>query len=166
MPNEDMDNVLQGSLVVKVLGRFRDDAEAGDILSSMSLENLGLSMADGDLIGGSALVSVEAIDSGQVAHRLCEIGNDGTFFDLCPDENADIGQEMGSRGFALPAVSCGRRCPRVASGRKKVSRLSEDEAQELGADFLKDPIVIMPGEDLVERVQEERSSEDSPGLMP
>lgn len=95
MRKEDMDSVFQASMVVKVLGRFRDDAEAGDILSSMSLQNLGRSMEDGDLIGGSALVSVETLDSGQVAHRLCEIGNDGTFFDLCPDEDADIDEEIG-----------------------------------------------------------------------
>lgn len=55
---------------------------------------------------------------------------------------------------------------RVASGRRKASRLSEDEAPELDADFFQDPITTMPGEDLVERVQEERSSEVAPGLMP
>lgn len=127
MPKEDMDSVFQASMVVKVLGRFRDDAEAGDILSSMSLENLGRSMEDGDLIGGSALVSVETLDSGQVAHRLCEIGNDGTFFDLCPDEDADIGEEIGK--------------PRVcASGRILRAQMSQGWSNErleaLGREFI------------------------------
>lgn len=78
---DDPDPVFEAQIVVTVLGQADTPHEFANWISSISLEDLGHEMDEGELIGTSRIVDTREVPFGQIRHRLQEIGNDGSFFE-------------------------------------------------------------------------------------
>ena len=74
-------NVHEAIIVLKVMGVTASDAKLADWIGSMSVEQIGQQMDEGDLLGTTLSVSCRHVAAGQVAWRSEAYGNDGSFFE-------------------------------------------------------------------------------------
>lgn len=74
--------VFEFKIVVTVMGEANDVPDFIENYDGMSLSEIGSLIDEGELIGSIEAISLEEINTDQVAHRLQSLGNDGTFFDM------------------------------------------------------------------------------------
>lgn len=86
------EKAFEVNILVKIIAAAKNAGDLEAEVKSMSVEDIGAEIDNGEWIGQSQVVAVEEIKPGQLEHRLMEIGNDGEWpiFEEMPVPDADI----------------------------------------------------------------------------
>ncbi|WP_154667699.1 hypothetical protein [Leisingera caerulea] len=81
MQNSENTNIYEGKIIVTCMGDAENLEAFETWVSSLSLEQLGREINEGELLGAMNLASAEEVPAADIVSRQVALGNDGTFFD-------------------------------------------------------------------------------------